>query len=788
MDLKGVDPYNILSTLSCVNDKITESCNTFSPLEQYKLYGKNPATNKTFTEQQRGNKRTEFNNKCGLTNDKVVHCCSADDTNLGSMANFVKMDSMKDKQIRRDDKGNYFVCAEDTNDPNCRIPTGYDLCKLSSPEMKLTTLDNKEQTVSGVTPDCLKGVCANVHDLGYLEDEQMKQFYTLQDSEVLNAIQKNSVEQIKDILKDQKRISSPLKVGYEGNTMLHHAILNDANDITLLLLARKVPLDAKNRDGNTPLHLAALKGNSSILHQMIQIGGDAEIKNNIGDTVLLSAIRSADYPSVHVVIQLASATPISRNKLGETPLHVALISPQKNVDIVRLLVNKGVGLYEKNNNGHTALKTLELQRRTKENEEIRTYLINVIIKKEGKNFIKKVKKYPELANFQVVNKDGKPIKFSYLEGLEGVEVSLPDQYLPDNLQFTETKDFKYKELTDEEKMKGNETNPLNDVNYFDRGAPDNAVESIGSTMYTIGSNKAGNKQQDHTHFSKENRDVLNRLIREADKEPDTNNSIMGKIKKTIKDTGYTPYRNSSDTGNNKKNNKVKKTEKELAELKAKVDMAKKQEEDRLVDLEEQKKKLLEALENEENKGTLAKLFGGNNIANIQVQLNVINQTITNSTTTLTNIQNIQYAEGDIIKDSVIAGGDVITTVVDEGAIVSGGNVIVQGDGAVMATDGSAIAIAINQSIDQSGNTIMGDDLSTTIGDITTINDASTTVFDASTNMDDVNTTNTETQPSTESTVESFTIIPKAQNRFYLFALVVLILFILIALLSAKKLI
>jgi hypothetical protein len=345
-------------------------------------------------------------------------------------------------------------------------------------------------------------------------------------------------------------------------------------------------------------------------------------------------------------------------------------------------------------------------------------------------------------------------------------------------------------------MKGNETNPLNDVNYFDRGAPDNAVESIGSTMYTIDSNNVSNKLQDHTHFSKENRTVLNRLIRETDKEPDTNNSIMGKIKKTIKDTGYTPYRNSSDTENNKKNNKVKKTEnnkvkkteKELAELKAKVDMAKKQEEDRLVDLEEQKKKLLEALENEENKGTLAKLFGGNNTENIQFEINVINQNITNTTTTLTNIQNIQYAEGDIIKDSVIAGGDVITTVVDEGAIVSGGNVIVQGDGAVMATDGSAIAIAINQSIDQSGNTIMGDDLSTTIGDITTINDDSTTVLGASTNMGDVNTTNPQTQPPTEPAVEAFTIIPKAQNRFYLFALVVLILFILIALLSAKKLI
>ena len=66
MDLKGSDPHNILSTLACVNDKNTEACNAFNPLKQYKLYGENPATNKTFTEEQRENKKRAFKNKCGL--------------------------------------------------------------------------------------------------------------------------------------------------------------------------------------------------------------------------------------------------------------------------------------------------------------------------------------------------------------------------------------------------------------------------------------------------------------------------------------------------------------------------------------------------------------------------------------------------------------------------------------------------------------------------------------------------------------------------------------------------
>ena len=789
MDLKGVEPHTILSNLACIDDKNQESCNAFSPLPQYKLYGKNPATNKTFTDDHRVNKLREFENKCSLNNNKVTTCCSPDDTNLGFMADFVKMD-VKDKKVRLDEKGNYFICSENSNNPDCKRPSGYDLCKLSSPELTLTTLSNGEQRVYGATPDCFKGVCASVHDLGYLEDEEMKQFYSLQDSEILTAIQKNNAEQIKDILKDSNRISRPLSVGYEGNTMLHHAVLYDANEIIMLLLSRKVPLDVKNKDGNTPLHLAALKGNSAILNQMIEMGGDTEIVNNLGDTVLLSAIRSADYPTVHVVLQLASATPISRNKLGETPLHIALISPQKNVDIVRLLINKGVDLYEKNNNGHTALKTLELQRRTKQNEEIRTYLINVIIKKEGNNFIKQVKKFPELANFEVVNSEGMPINLKYIEGLEGVVVvSLPEQYLPDNLQFTEDKQFKYKELTEEEKIQGDITNPLNDVNYFDRGAPNNIIE--GSSSIYNSSGKHDNDIKEHTHFSKENRAILNDLIK-GRKKTEEDNSIMGKIQKTLQDTGYTPYNNnkSSNTKPSKNNNNLKKTEQELATLKAQVELAKKEEQEKLKKLQDQKQQLLDELEQEQNKSTLSKLFGGDNTENIQFQINVINENITN------------------ITNSVIAGGDS-----------AGGNInksvkttTTVGDGGIMATNGSTVNINKSEKTTTVGDvdvtmlntsTTVGDvdvtmlNTSTTVGDVdvtmlnksikqsTTVGDVDVDVIALMNNKGQPNTLETELPPET---VEAFTIIPKSQNRFYLFAVIVLILFLLIAILNAKKLI
>lgn len=765
MDLKGSDPHNILSTLACVNDKNTEPCNAFNPLKQYKLYGENPATNKPFTEEQRENKKRAFKNKCGLNNNKIVTCCSPDDTNLGSMADFVKME-VKDKLIRKTSDGDYFVCAEDSSNPECRVPTAYDLCKLSSPEISFNTLENGEQKVSGAAPDCFKGVCASTHDLSYLNDPDMKQFYTLQDSEILTAIQKNNANEIKDVLKDQRRISEPLTVGYEGNTMLHHAVLYDADDIITLLLAREVPLDSKNKDGNTPLHLAALKGNSARLHQMIKMGGDTEIKNNIGDTVLFSAVRSADYPTVHVVLQLAAATPVSKNRLGETPLHVALISPKKNIDIVKLLVNKGVELYEKNNNGDTAMKTLQYQRRTKQNEEIRTYLMNLIIKKEGKNFVEKVKEYPELANFQVLDKEGNAINLDHLNGLEGIEVSLPDQYLPDNLQFTESNDYKYKVLTDEEKMQGNEINPLNDVNYFDRGAPDNAIDTetnSNEVVNTTVSNSLNSSSNNHSHFSKENQDILNRLIDEARNESKENGSVMNKLKNTL-----------FQSDNNKNNEGgMKKETAELEALKVRVEKAKRIEQQKLAGLVAKKQKLLKELEKEQDKGTLAKLFGGSNEENITIQLNVLNQNITNTESNLTNYQNFQFAGGDIITDSMIAGENI--------------NI-----GPTTIAGGNAVVTTMSENINVDGDMVSGNqDKQTAIsndGDITVASSEEVSIG-TNENIVEVNGgTHSNDSDTFKNMYEHFTIIPKAQNRFYMFALLILVVFFVIALLGSKKLI
>ena len=213
MNIDKDQSLSFLSNLSCVNNKNLEPCNVFSPLPEYKLYGGNPATNKPFTPQERENKKTELSNKCGLGNEKVTNCCNPYDPNLEVMKQFLSNDmKQKFKKIKKEGE-NYFMCPADSNDPNCFVPSGYDLCKLSSPELTIT--DNKESgktTITGVMPDCLKEKCTNLNDLSYLDDPEMDRFYQIRDGEIITAIQKKNVEQLKDILKNDDKISKPLKI------------------------------------------------------------------------------------------------------------------------------------------------------------------------------------------------------------------------------------------------------------------------------------------------------------------------------------------------------------------------------------------------------------------------------------------------------------------------------------------------------------------------------------------------------------------------------------------------
>lgn len=448
--MNNIHPKEYLTNISCSYNDEDRKCNIFEPVPSLSLYSTNPATRKRYTEKERNQKKEALNNRCKIENKKTQLCCNPNDSKLNVIVPQLS-DDWKEQfnLIKKDNEGNYYKCNSKNMSDECRSPTGYEYCKLSSPSVRV---DNNNK-IHNILPDCIEEPCTEDDVKQIYEDNTLQKYNKIKDFEIIHALQKDNVDHLQNLLKDNDRIQKPMKSGYIGNTILHNAIVYEAKDILNELFKLKLPLDSQNKDGNTALHLAGLKGDANTIHKLIQMGTNITIKNVLGDTPLHSAVRSANKDCVALLLE-QNAGVFEVNRLGETPLHVAFISPHKNLDIVKLLLKYGSDVFAKNNNNYTALKTLEFQNNSKENAEIRTYVINKTISLYGSNYISIIKDYPEFANFQFVTKSGKPIEMNTIKNLSSLEINIPDSSLPDYLVYdVDKKSMKYKNLMDNDEPK-----------------------------------------------------------------------------------------------------------------------------------------------------------------------------------------------------------------------------------------------------------------------------------------------------------------------------------------------
>lgn len=447
--MNNIHPKEYLTNISCSYNDEDRKCNIFEPVPSLSLYSTNPATRKRYTEKERNQKKEALNNRCKIENKKTQLCCDPNDSKLNVIVPQLS-DEWKGQfnLIKKDAEGNYYKCDSNNMGPDCKSPSGYEYCKLSSPSLRVD--DNNK--IHNILPDCISEKCSEDNIKEIYEDKTMSDFNKIRDFEIIHALQKDNVNHLQNLLKDNKRIQKPMKSGYLGNTILHNAIVYESKDILNELFKIKLPLDTKNKDGNTALHLAGLKGDANTIHKLLQMGANLTLKNVLGDTPLHSTVRSANKDSVALLLE-QNASVFEINRLGETPLHVAFISPDKNLEIIKLLIKYGSDLFAKNNNDYTPLKTLEFQNNSKENAIIRTFVINKIISLYGSNYINIIKQNPEFANFQFVTKSGKPIDMSNMKNLSSLEINIPDSSLPDYLIYdVDKKSMKYKNLMEDETL------------------------------------------------------------------------------------------------------------------------------------------------------------------------------------------------------------------------------------------------------------------------------------------------------------------------------------------------
>jgi len=143
-----------------------------------------------------------------------------------------------------------------------------------------------------------------------------------------------------------------------GKSLLDFAIRNKNKEIVKILLQKGLDINSKDNNGNTALFSAILEGNEEITKFLIQNGADVNSKNNSGQTLLPLLIerwsRNKDKDKHPPIIKLIDVT--LTNKIKE---------------IVKILLQKGLDINSKDNNGNTALFSAILEG----NEEITKFLI-----------------------------------------------------------------------------------------------------------------------------------------------------------------------------------------------------------------------------------------------------------------------------------------------------------------------------------------------------------------------------------------------------------------------------
>ena len=203
----------------------------------------------------------------------------------------------------------------------------------------------------------------------------------------------------------------------------------------------------QNLNGDTILHMAMCIDTPNPIIFCLKLGCDINEQNNKGETPIFCAIRNNLINNVRIAINNIANLDIT-NKNGDTPLLSSLRLEVKNVDMVRLLVERGSDINTKDKSGKTALQIINsIEKPRVEDEEVRTYLERVTLQNMGINVGEKKDLSKEetdslegivynLDNKKLLNGDNTKFKIGLDYTGEG------DKYYPDDLDENYTQPYK----------------------------------------------------------------------------------------------------------------------------------------------------------------------------------------------------------------------------------------------------------------------------------------------------------------------------------------------------------
>ncbi len=158
--------------------------------------------------------------------------------------------------------------------------------------------------------------------------------------DLINAAKESDIEKIKELIKQDIDINTCDSRGY---TAMLWAAQKGNIDIVNLLIKNGANIEAKHEAsrGYTPLIVAAINNHIEVAKMLIEHGANINSKNNNGNT----ALSVANEKGHTEIVELLEQTNIYTEK--------ALLEAAKNGNFktVKLLINKGVNINAKYNNG-----------------------------------------------------------------------------------------------------------------------------------------------------------------------------------------------------------------------------------------------------------------------------------------------------------------------------------------------------------------------------------------------------------------------------------------------------
>lgn len=115
-------------------------------------------------------------------------------------------------------------------------------------------------------------------------------------------------------------------VGDVGRSLLHEAIAHGKTEAARVLIERHAPVDARDDLERTPLHYAALFSLTDVATLLINAGADPNALDTHGNNPLWTAVLNPniDHDLIRLLVQSGSSK-ASRNKAGRSVMDAAEI-------------------------------------------------------------------------------------------------------------------------------------------------------------------------------------------------------------------------------------------------------------------------------------------------------------------------------------------------------------------------------------------------------------------------------------------------------------------------------